>query len=372
MCRRDIREPAARGLPGTRCPRTERRDPRQYPTNRVGKLDPAYHSAWLEGVIGIGVHHPRAQHREDVALGPVPTYVGDDIEVPRAGTFDEHRQPDRDQRRQIGAGQLRRRFNGAILGWQPGEVRAVARRIAPTLNGRIRCDGQGLVVGTDGGVQFIALRQYIADVRQRRVIRGIQRRGASIVLQRGVAHALTALDRRQLAVEKRAVWRTRNRVAIGADRIVWSSALRRGTRGIHFALHDAQTQHLDASRDLGQRGIQADCCAIRRDRLDIALTVRQRLPLPHPGGDMFRRQRQRAFEAGRRLARIALGEFDPASQRLGGMKPWIAAQRRRHFTFSGAEIAVLQEAPSPALMKRRFASSQIRGNDRLDERGIAR
>src|SRR3954462_7944168 len=97
------------------------------------------------------------------------------------------------------------------------------------------------------------------------------------MLDRGVRIALLPLDARQLAVEKRAVRRRRNRSRVAGNRLVGLARSRSLPRPRDILLGYAEFQHVDAAFDVGERGIDDERRLEGADRVGLAVERNERL-----------------------------------------------------------------------------------------------
>ena len=205
----------------------------------------------LERVVRERLHHAGARHAHDPALRPVAADVGDHARLGRGKPSEPRREPDADERRQIGARDLRRGVDRPVLLGQPRELDPCAQRVALLRSvAAFGSSASASVVRLSARLEIAARFEHLADLGQRAASDG----SSSIALRKCSSAASRslglALERRQLAIEKRTVRRAgdgaRRRPVRASSTVVrappvarrQSPARRRGTSGRRSAAAD--------------------------------------------------------------------------------------------------------------------------------------
>jgi len=168
------------------------------------------------------------------------------------------------------------------------------------------------------------------------------------VFERGVEVLFLALDRGELAIEKRAVGRGGNRRGVGLHRLVEAAGPRRLARAADALLDVTELEHLDPLGEIGQRRIGGQRRGERGQRVALAVQGQQRLAAPEQrrhvgviGGEL-----ERAIEMRQRRPGVLARQLDVAERRLRRIKLRRRLQRDRELAFRRLQIAALQKRPA--------------------------
>ena len=201
--------------------------------------------------------------------------VGDERGVAAAAAGQHRAQPDADQRRQVGAGDLRRLVDRAILRGQPRQGGLGAHLVEPLLEVRARLDGRRVAVRLERAVEVAARLEQLTDLRERLGV-GIERGGLAEVLQRSVRVPLLPFDDGQLAIQKRAVRRAGDRGGVGLRRLVEPAGARGLAGPSDPLLRVAEPEHLDPAGQFGLRRIDGQRRFEGRQRVSVPVERHQR------------------------------------------------------------------------------------------------
>ncbi len=203
---REVREPAARALPGRRTLRIFAGKDRKDLVHRVGEVPAAHERIRLEGVVGVDLHESGARHRDDPLRRPAAARVGDHRRALPRRALDERIEPRADQRRQLRARDRRRSLDAAELGGHPLErgarsqaLDALRDRLGRLESGGARQRPRGLFV----------LRHRFEDVRLDHEVPGVGRVELDRlldVLQRFGQARVAQFHDRQFPIEERTLW----------------------------------------------------------------------------------------------------------------------------------------------------------------------
>ncbi len=297
-----------------------------------------------------GSRTPARVTDEDPRLGPMTANVGDDADIARPHPLDQRRQVHTDQRREIAAGDLRRRRDGLVLGGQPRGLGARTNRVALGLDRGVGLDGQRVRVGLHRGIVVAARRQDVAQQAERRCVGRVERNGLAQILERRILVAPLALDDREFAIQERRVRRPADGRAIRSNRFVAPA----GARGLpgrrHVLLHDAEFQDVDPPLQIDQRAIGGKRRLEGVDRLCVPSERQQRLAPAGQRRGVVGLARECPIEMDERRTRLLAGELDVAAGGFRRIEVRSSFQRLGNLAVGVPKIARLQEEPGALLV----------------------
>ena len=187
------------------------------------------------------------------------------------------------------------------------------------------------------------------------------------MLERPVEIAFLPLDGGELAIEKRAVGRRGDRGGVSLHRFVEPAGARRVARARNPLLGVPELQHLDAARQIGERGIGGERSGERGERLRLAVQREQRLPAGHERRHVrgLWAQLQRAIEVRQRRLRVLARELEVAEREFRRIEIGRGVKRGAELALRRLEIAVLKELPAARLEQCGHAAGERRRNRRL-------
>ena len=154
--------------PGERSENFTRAESHDLPARRIGSANPGqqaahglreidapHRGARLERVVRERLHHAGARDRHDPHRGPVRPHVGDEHGVAAPPRLQQRREAHADERGEIGAGDLRRLLDGAILRRQPRQLRSVVDAVDLGGDAVIGLDGERVGVGFLGAAEVV-------------------------------------------------------------------------------------------------------------------------------------------------------------------------------------------------------------------------
>ena len=310
----------------------------------------------------------------------MPAHVGDQRRRRAACRRQQRREADADERREIGARDLRRLIDGAVLRRQPRQLRRARTASRRFCSIGVRLERQRRrVYALAAPSKSLARVEDLADLRERPRVGRIERRRLAEVLERRVhvgGRRFLPLDPGQLAIQERAVGRARNRRGVGTDRLVEPAGARRLPRLLRGCCSTPpELQHLDAPPDVGQRRIDGERRLERGDRVGVAVEREQRLAAAEQRRHVSRllADLQRPVEMRQRRLRVLPRQLDVAEGRLRRIEGRRRLQRRGELALGRLQIAGLQERPAAPLdLAPRGCRPARRGTDGLHEVGKLR
>src|SRR5439155_23195361 len=105
-----------------------------------------------------------------------------------------------------------------------------------------------------GTFEVVPALENLADLVERPGIAGLERQRLAEVGKSAIEIPFLPLNRRDLAVQERAVRRARDRAAVGLHRFVGTTLPGQFASAGDLLLEAAEFQHLDLTSDVGQGG----------------------------------------------------------------------------------------------------------------------
>ena len=335
--------------------------------DRLRQIRPTDQGPRLKRVIRKRLHHAGAGDGHDPGFGPVAPDVGHDAGIARTHRLQLRTQPHADERREVGARDLRGRANRAIRVGQPSQRVTGEERGTAGVHHRARFDGQRPAVGGEGALAVAGRFEQLAELGKRRRVTGVQRHRLSETGEGRATVAQLPLDRAELTVEKCAVRRADDCLLVRAGRFVQLVRTREIARRRQLALGAPESQHFDAAPDVAERRIGANRGVERGDRLRLAVERQQRFAAPDERGGVHRAGPERAVEMRERRFRILAREVEVPGGCFSRIKRGRQTQRRRELAIGVSEIVGLQEPPASIRTRRGKVARECLGDRGLLE-----